>query len=144
MAIQLVVFAAYVAVSVTHLVAMEVFHVFGMKISARGFATGRIRAVVAILRVIVVIYMTVEVIWAVKPGTRPDEDAAAEPLRAVVAVGSTVIGRYVVVAVWTYRSRANVDAELGLRFRGCDCKTESSHCSCGKKLESVHVSPLSV
>jgi len=138
-----VVFAAYVAVSITHLVAMEVFHVLRMKISARGFSTGGVWPVIAMFRVIVVIYVTVEVIWAVKPGTRPDEDAAAEPLRAVVAGGSAVVGRHVVVAVGTYRSRTNADADLSLRSRGCDGDTESSHCSCGKKFESVHISPLS-
>jgi anti-sigma-K factor RskA len=111
-----VVFAAYVAVSVTHLVAMEVFHVFGMKISARGFSTGMVWSVIAMLRVVVVVYVTVEVIRAVKPGTRPDEETAAEPLRAVVAVGSAVVGRGFVVAIRAHRSRADVDADLGLRL----------------------------
>jgi hypothetical protein len=96
------------------------------------------------LRVIVVVDVAVEVIWTVKPGARPDKDAAAKPLRAVVAVGSAVIGRDVVVAIRAYRSRADVDTDLSLRRRGCYGDTESSYCSCGKKFESVHVSPLSV
>jgi hypothetical protein len=139
-----VVFAAYVAMSVTHLVTMEVFHVLRMKISARGFSTGGVWSVIAMLRVVVIVYVTVEVIWAVKPRTRPDEDTAAEPLRAVVAVGSAVVRRGFVVAIRAHRSRADVDANLGLCLRCGDCETESSHCSCGKKLESVHVSPLSI
>jgi hypothetical protein len=139
-----VVFAAYVAMSVTHLVTMEVFHMLRMKISAGGFSASGVWPVIAMLRVVVVVYVAVEVIWAVKPGTRPDEDTAAEPLRAVVTIGSAVVGSDVVVAVRTYRSRANADADLSLRSRGCDGDTESSHCSCGKKLESVHISPLSV
>ena len=138
------VFAAYVAVSVTHLVTMEVFHVLRMKIRAWGFSASGVWPVIAMLRVVVVIYVTVEVIGAVKPGTRPDEDTAAEPLRAVVAVGSAVVGSDVVVAVRTYRSRADADADLSLRSRGGDGNTESSHCSCGKKLISVHISPLSI
>jgi hypothetical protein len=55
-----VVFAAYVAVSVTHLVAVEVFHVFGMKVGARRFATGGVWAVIAVLGMEAVIYMAVE------------------------------------------------------------------------------------
>jgi len=142
--IELVVFAAYVAVSVTHLVAVEVFHVFGMKVGARRFATGGVWAVIAVLGMEVVIYVAVEVIRAMKPGTSTDEDTTTKPLRAVVAVGSAVVGWGFVVAVRAHRSRADVDADLSLRFRCRDCKTESSHCSCCKKLESVHVSPLFV
>jgi hypothetical protein len=139
-----VVFAAYVAVAVTHLVTVEVLHVFGMKVRARGLSTCRVWSVVAVLRVVVVIYVAVEVIWTVKPGTSPDEDTATKPLRAIVAVGSAVVGRGFVVTVWANGSRADVDADLSLGFRGCDCKTKSSHCSCCKKFKSVHVSPLLV
>src|SRR5271170_5579062 len=123
---------------------MEVFHVFGMKVRAWGLAPGGVWSLIAMLRMVVVIYVTVEVIWTVKPGASPDEDTAAKPLRAVVAVGSAVVGRNVVVAVGAHRSWADVDADLSLRFRRGYGDTESSHCSCGKKLESMHVSPLSV
>jgi hypothetical protein len=138
------VLAADVAVPITHLVSVKVLHVFGMKVPAGSFATGGIWAVIAVLGVEVVIYVTVEMIWTVKPGAGTDEDAACEPLRAIIAVWSAVIGRSFVVTVRAHRSRAYVDADLSLRCRSRDCNPESSHCSCRKKLESVHVSPLPI
>jgi hypothetical protein len=85
---------------------------FGMKVSTGSFATGRVRAVIAMLRVIVVIYVTVEVITTMKPRTGPDEDAGAEPLRTIVAVGSAVVGRRFVVAIRAYGSRPDINADL--------------------------------
>jgi hypothetical protein len=41
------------------------------------------------------------------PGAGPEEDAAVEPLRAIVAIGCTGIGRISIVAVLTY-GRPNV------------------------------------
>jgi hypothetical protein len=64
------------------------------------------------LRVIVVIYVTVEVITTMKPRTGPDEDAGAEPLRTIVAVGSAVVGRGFVVAIRAYGSRPDINADL--------------------------------
>ena len=43
-------------------------------------------AVVAMMRVVAVVDVTVKPAGAVEPGTRSDEDAAVEPVRAVVAV----------------------------------------------------------
>jgi hypothetical protein len=138
-----VVSAVDVAVSVTHLVTVKVFIVIDVVLGSRGLATCGIWSVIAMLRMVVIIYMAVEVIWTMEPRASNDKDAPAiKPLRAIIAVGSTVIGRNVVVAIGAYRSRADVDADLSLRVRCGDRNPESSHCSCGKKLESVHGSPL--
>jgi hypothetical protein len=63
----------------------------------------------------VVINAAAEVFWTVEPGTGTDEDAAAEPLRTVVAVRSAAVRHCVVVTIWTYRSNADVNLDLSAR-----------------------------
>src|SRR5271168_2314472 len=89
--------AACVAVSVTHLVAVEVLHVGHVVVGM--IAVVGIWAVVPVVGVVVVIDVAVEVFGAVIPRAGTDEDAAAEPLGPVVPVGSTAVGSGVVVAV---------------------------------------------
>ena len=54
------------------------------------------------VNVVVVIYMAVEMFGAVEPRACTNEDAAGEPLGAVVAIGSAAIGGVVVVTVWAH------------------------------------------
>ena len=75
-------------------------------------------AAVSVLRIVVIVYLALEVFGAVEPWTDADEDAAGEPLRSVVAVGNAVIGGVIVVAVGTIGSDANVDFDLGLGSLG--------------------------
>jgi hypothetical protein len=52
------------------------------------------------LRIVTIIYVPIEVLVAMKPWSGADEYTAGEPLRAVIAVGSTTVRRVVVVAIW--------------------------------------------
>src|SRR5277367_5999546 len=73
-------------------------------------------ALVAVLRMKVVVYMTAKVGGAVKPRASANKDTAGKPLGAVVTVGSAAIGGRVIVSVGTFRSCADFDANLGLCF----------------------------
>ena len=80
---------------------------------------GGVRSVVAKARVIATIHVAVKGI-TVMPGTCTDKYAAVKPFRPVVAVRSATIRRIAVVAIGTYGSRAdsNADRNLGVRRRG--------------------------
>jgi len=58
-------------------------------------------ALITLLWVVTVVYVTTEVTVAVIPLASTDEDTAVEPFRAVVARGSTVIRTVVIVTVGT-------------------------------------------
>jgi hypothetical protein len=136
------VFAAYMTTAVAYLIAVEVLIVFDVILRPGGLATGRVWAVISVLGMIVVIDVAIEVVGAVKPGTRADEDPAGKPFGTVVTVRGTPIGSSFIVAVWAVGSRPNVDAYLSLGFRSCKCEAESSNCGCGENFSSVHFSPL--
>ena len=51
----------------------------------------RIGPVIAMVRIVVVINMAVKIVRPMKPGSGSDEDAAAEPLRAVITVRGALI-----------------------------------------------------
>ena len=63
-------------------------------------------SVIAVPRIVAIIDMAVKATRSVEPGTSSNEDAAVEPVRAVVAVGGTFIRSVVEVAVRTARGRA--------------------------------------
>ena len=64
-------------------------------------APARHRALVAIIGMEVSVDVATKVAGAMKPRARADEHAASEPLRAIVAGGSTAIRSGVIVAVGT-------------------------------------------
>jgi hypothetical protein len=82
------------------------------------FATGWYRTFVAVIGMEMVIYMTTKVGRAVEPWAGTNEDTASKPFRAIVAVGSTVIGCCIIVAVGAIRGYSDVDSYLSLGFRG--------------------------
>lgn len=104
------------SVSVSLLVAVEMLDMARGMIVICVLAAVRERAVVPVVRIEVVIYVPVKVGGAMKPGTGANKHAAVEPLRPVVAVGGAVVGRPVVVAVWTPRGGTNVHADTHLRL----------------------------
>jgi uncharacterized cupredoxin-like copper-binding protein len=104
-----------VTVSVAHLVSMEVFGGAVPSVPGSVAVVWKITAI-AVIRMKVIVYMTAEVIGAMKPRAGTDEDSAAKPLRAIVAVGSTAVRSSVIIsirAVWSY---TDVDADLSLCF----------------------------
>jgi hypothetical protein len=103
----------YVTASVPHFIPMKVLG--GAVPSFAGlFAGFGIFALVAVLRMVGGVYVAAEVGWAVKPWAGADENSAAKPLRAVVAVGSTGVGRGCIVTVGTGRGGTDANADLGL------------------------------
>jgi hypothetical protein len=68
------------------------------------------RTAVSVVRIVTVVDMAVETVRPVEPGTSADEDSADEPVGAVVAVGSAVVGWVVEIAVWANRLGTDVDA----------------------------------
>jgi hypothetical protein len=103
---------SYVALSIPRLVCVEV--VKGL------LATRRRWSGVAVPRIVAVVYVTVEAMRTVEPGASSDEDAATEPIRAIVAVGRTAIGRIVIIAIGTSGFRAYVHADLSRCSRATD------------------------
>ena len=118
-------------VGVVNLVAVEVRHVIDVVLRTRGFAAGGVGTVIAVVGMEVVIYVAVEVIRAMKPGTSTDEDTTTKPLRAVVAVGAR-------------RGCADADCDLSLGLGSICCNAETG-CGCGQgeKFEYLHLSHLS-
>jgi hypothetical protein len=107
--------AAGVAATITHLVAVEAFEIIGWRVIG---PVRRIGAMVAMMRVEMVVHMAIEVMAAVEPRAGADEDAAVEPLRAIVPVGCAVIGSVVIVAIGTGWLGSNVYAKGHLSRAG--------------------------
>jgi hypothetical protein len=74
-------------------------------------------ALVAMLWMEGVIYVAMEVAWAMKPRASTYEDTPSKPFWTVVASGSTAIRGDVVITIGTFRRDTDVDADLGSSFR---------------------------
>jgi hypothetical protein len=103
---------AYVASPVARLVSLEVVEALG--------AALRERSCVTMMRIIAVVDVAEKAVGAVKPGASSKKHPANKPIRAIVAVRSTVIWGIVEVSVRTHRSHADVYADRNLGWRhGC-------------------------
>jgi hypothetical protein len=126
-----------VATSVPLFVSFEV-----VTIDALGWlgllATVWLRAFIAVLRIEAVVYLAAELIAAVKPRARANENVPTKPLWTVVAGRSTVVRGDVIVSVGTVRSHADFDADLSLRPGSCCRKATAGHGSHHKKSKSTH------
>ena len=104
---------SYMTLAVARLISLEVGE---WRRSAGGHG-----AVVAVVRVVAVIYVAIEATRTVEPGAGADEETAGEPVGAVVAVGSAVIGGVVEIPVRADRGwPSDADAYADLR-RGDGC-----------------------
>lgn len=74
-------------------------------------------AMIAMMRVIAVIYMAVPAVRAMEPWTCSNEYAVGEPLWTVVAIGGAIVGGVVEITIRAHRRRSNMDADgyLGSR-----------------------------
>ena len=103
---------AYVSLSVTRFVAMEVVE---RRLAARGQ-----RPVVAVVRVKAVVDMAVEAVMAMEPWTSTKEHAANKPVRSIVTVRRAVVWGIVEVSIGADGGRpSDVDSDpnLGGRHR---------------------------
>jgi hypothetical protein len=97
----------------------------------------RKRSVVAVVRIVAVVDMAIKSVRAVEPGARPDEHPTSKPIRPIVTIGCTVIGRIVEIAIGTNRWYPNVDGHL----RRCTGKTAQhgrSESGKNKKFQNSH------
>jgi hypothetical protein len=105
-------------------------------------AADREPAMVAEARIVGAINVSAEADRPMEPRSCTEEDSAAEPSRSVIAEGSAVVWRVIVVAVWAGRLRANVDGDLYLGFEdgrgGADEREESRR----EKPERFHLVSL--
>jgi hypothetical protein len=90
----------------------------GLEVSERSGTARRHRTVVAVMGVVAVVDVTDEAARAVEPGAGADEEAADEPVGAIVAVGCAVIGCVVEVAVGADGCSADADNHLTRGRRG--------------------------
>jgi hypothetical protein len=67
-------------------VALPIAGFIPLEVGERPRTALRQRAVIAVVRIVAVIDVTVVAAGAVEPWARPDEHAAQEPIRAVIAV----------------------------------------------------------
>ena len=136
------VFRVDLAVFVSHFSAAKVFGV-AVPASAGRFAATGICAVIAVIGMVAGIDVAVEVVMAVVPGAGADEDAAVEPLRAVVAVGRAAVRACGVVAIGANGSGADVDADLGIGAWSRYEQKGAGQSGQRKVFRSVHDSPHS-
>jgi hypothetical protein len=129
-------FAYGVAVAIAYFIAFEVFDVVDRLGGV--LATGGTWAAVSVVGMEMIIDVAVKTLGAVKPGAYADEDASGEPLGAVVAVGSAVVGRDVVVAVGTDGCGPDFDSDLGLGLGSANGETECSYSCQQQQHEFVH------
>jgi hypothetical protein len=108
---EMLVFSALnrVTASVAHFVSFEVGNLIETLSRLGSVATVWPGALIAVFGMETVIYVAVEALMAVKPGANANEHATAKPLRAVIAIGSAIVRRHVIVAVGTYRLNTDVD-----------------------------------
>ena len=91
-----------------------------------------------------IIYVTMEVIRAMKPWASADENSTRKPFRPVVAVGSTAIWRSVIVTVGAVGRRSNADADADLRpyFGSGHCEANPNHNNERKIFQCNHLCML--
>lgn len=109
-------------VDIVHCIAVELRAMLG-----RMFAARREASVVAMAVIEMMIYVPIEMLRPVKPGSRADEDAARKPFGSIVAVWRAVIGWSLVIAVRTNRWLADADCNLCMRFLRWDKQTTGRH-----------------
>jgi hypothetical protein len=117
-------FADGVAATVADFVSLEVGCLIETLSRLGSVTTIRPAPVVSVLRMEVVIDVAARSFRSVEPWACSNKDAAAKPLRAVIAVRGAIVRRDVIVAIGTIRG-FNIDAYLSLRFgsacREADC-----------------------
>lgn len=114
------------------------FEVAGCRAMGSSLSGVWYRAMIAVVRIIPVVYMTMKASGTMEPRTGPDENTAGKPFRTVIPIGSAAIGRVVKVAVWTYRGDSDGDSDLGLGCGGGRKTKANSNCYYRKIFKSSH------
>jgi len=89
--------SAHVAMPIANFISFEVINFIEMLCGLGLFATCWLWGVIAMFGMKAEIYVAAEVFRAMKPRASADKDVPRKPLRPIVAIGSTVIRRGVIV-----------------------------------------------
>jgi hypothetical protein len=131
------VFAAPVMASVAYM-SLPIPRFVCMEVVERLLPALRHRSGVTVMRVVPVVYVTIEAVMTVKPRAGADEYPVTVPIRTVISVDGTAVRSVVVISVGTSRLNTDVDTDLGLRFEsGCQQADPSEH----QAFQSVHKLP---
>jgi hypothetical protein len=125
------------AMAVAHFVAFEVFDVVDGPDGV--LAAGGMGAGVPVVGMEMIIDVAVKTLRTVEPGADAEEDSAGKPLRAVVAVGSAVVGRDVVVAIGTDGRGPNFDGYLSLGSGSGHGEADCGYSCQDKKRKLAHL-----
>jgi hypothetical protein len=120
---------AYMALPIPRFVPLEVVE--------RPRATIGQRASVTTSWIIAVVDVTVEAVRPMEPGAGSDEQTSNEPIRPIVAVGSTVIGCEIEVPVRAHRCNPNVDRDLA-RCDRSSAEQRSRYSGKSERFEVAH------
>ena len=130
-------FVMTVAAAIARLVSAEVLGRTTPPVT-RPVAITRVFPAVAVIRMEVIVYMSAEVVTAMKPRSCTDEDTAAKPFGTVVAIGSAAIRSDIVIAIGTSRCYTDINADLGLCSGSTCCNAETSDGGQSEKFYSAH------
>jgi hypothetical protein len=112
--------------------AMRIMRLVGMEVVERRLPVRRIWAMIAMTRIVAIVDMAIKSARAVKPGSSSDEYPAHEPIGPIVAIGCTVVGSEIEVAIRADWGHPDVDGYLRRRTRkatqhGCSEKRISNN-----------------
>ena len=107
----------YVAFSIAHFVPFEVRSIYTPALFCFLTNFGH-WPFIAMLRVEAIVYVPVELGWAMEPGSGANENAAGKPFRSVISRGSARIRSNVIVSIGTLRRHTDVNGDLGAAFGG--------------------------
>ncbi len=106
-----------IVVAAAPLISVKVSAIIGAEMSTIS-ATRELTAI-AMAWIEAIIDIAVEASWAAVPGARSEENAIVKPLRAVIAVRSTVVRGVIEIAVRTDRRWTDVDAKIQRHLGFC-------------------------
>jgi hypothetical protein len=104
----------------------------------RSVAVVRIFAVVAVIRMVMIVDMAVEVFRAAKPRAGSDEDATGKPLGTVITVSGATVRRDIIITIRTSGRYTDADADLGLCSGSARCNAETDDGSQSEYFHSTH------
>jgi hypothetical protein len=98
-----------------------------VKVVKRLSTTVRDGSVVAVARIVAIIYVSIEPMMTMEPGPCADEQTTIEPVWTVIPVRRTFIRRVIKIPVRAYWLGSDIDRDLRRRNRGT---TQSSRSNC--------------
>jgi hypothetical protein len=135
---QLLPAGCFMSMRVVHGLAME-----GRTLRRRVFAAGWERSMVALAIIKMVIDVAIKMIRPMEPRPGANEDSTREPLRTIVAIGSTVVGGFFVIPIRAFRGRPDLNRNLRTRMIARRQKEPGNHRSQNSEmLQPCHFVPL--